>query len=547
MKKTHLFTVLFAVLATALNAQNNFGKDYFCLGEYKTANKYFEQQISQSPAESNYYLGEIAFAEGKNDEAKAFFDKGIAANPLFKLNYIGQGKLQLKTNQQAAETIFATALKKNKKNTELNVAVARAYYECGMKDIATEKIEKARKYGKKSPLVYTLEGDILVAEDKPGEAAGKFEQAIYFDPNYTVASMKCAKVYESINPTLSVEMYKKVLESHPDYTIAYRGIGNSYSQNGMYQRAIEAYTLFFAEKNYNVEDITRFAFAYFFTDQFEKSITLVDEGLALEPANFVLNRLRMYNASKVNDQVNGLNYANYFFTLKSEKADFIPLDYMSYAIILTDAGEYNKALDLFNSMLEADPNKMDVYKELYSVYSKMGESGKAADSYKKYMDLMGADYLSVLDYYQLGRAYYAAASSLLNDSTEIGKTQFKEYITKADSAFTTVCNLTPDSYTGYLWRGHTNAMLDPETTEGLAKPHYEAAANAILNKAKENNGVNENQKDLVTCYQYLGYYYYLKEDKANSTKYWHMVLALDPGNANAKAVMDEYSRPAKKK
>jgi len=546
MKKIRLFTVLFAVLATAVSAQSNFGKDYFCLGEYQTAKKYFEQHVSQSPAESNYYLGEIAFAEGKNDEAKAYYEKGIAADPLFMLNEIGLGKLQLKTDQKAAETIFATALKKNKKNVELNIAIARAYYECGMKDIAAAKIEMVRKFGKKSPLVYTLEGDILTSENKPGEAAGKYEQAIYFDPNYTVASIKCADVYESINPNLSVEMLNKVIAAHPDYTIAYRGLGNSYSQKGMYQSAIDAYTSFFAEKTYNIEDITRFASAYFFTDQFEKSIALVDEGLALDSTNFVLNRFRLYNASKVNDRVNGLNYANYFFTLKSEKG-FIPLDYMAYAIILTNAGDYNKALNIYNGILESDPNKADVYKELYTVYSKMGESGKAAASYKKYMDLMGADYVGVLDYYQLGRAYYSAASSLANDSTEVGKNLFKEDIAKADSAFTAVCNLTPDSYTGFLWRGHTNALLDPETTLGLAKPHYEAAVNAILNKAKENNGVNGNQKDLITCYQYLGYYYYLKEDKENSTKYWNMVLALDPKNANAKAVMDEYSKPAKKK
>lgn len=543
MKKTHLFTALFTVLATLANAQSNFGTDYFGLGEFQTAKNFFLKQVAQSPAESNYYLGEIAFAEGKMDEAKSFYEKGIAASPLYMLNYVGQGKLLLKSNQKEAELSFATALKKNKKDVAVNVAIARAYYECGMKDIALAKIEVARKYGKKSPLVYILEGDILKAENKPGDAAGKYEQAIYFDPNCTLASIKCAQVYGSINPGLSVEMLNKVLVAHPDYTIAYRELGNCYGLSGKYQSAIDAYKTYFAEGKYTVEDIIKFASAYYFTDQYAQSKALIDEGLERESANFVLNRLRVYNAAKLKDGVNGLAYADYFFTLKSENGTFIPLDYLSYAIILTESGQYEKALEEFNKLLEGDTDKAVIYKELYSLYNKRGDNANAALNYKKYMDLQGADYVTTVDYYTLGRAYYFAGRALLSDSTETGKALVKEYLAKADSTFGVLCGIAPDSYPGFLWRGHTNAALDPETTLGLAKPYYEAAIKIILSKE---NGAVANKKDLITCYQYLGFYYYVKADKVNATKYWTLILELDPNNANAKLVLDEYNKPAKK-
>lgn len=544
MKKKNLLTALFVVLVTVANAASNFGIVSFGVGDFQTAKTYFEQQVSQSPAESNYYLGEIAFAQGKSDEAKAYYEKGIAASPIFMLNYVGQAKLLLKSDPKAAELGFATALKKNKKDSEVNVAIARAYYECGMKDIALVKIEAAKKFGKKSPLVYTLEGDMLKAENKFGEAAGKYEQAIYFDPSYTVASIKCAQVYEAINSTLSIEILKKVIAEHPDYKIAYRDLGRSYTQNGQYQSAIEAFKTFFATGKYNVDDITKFASAYYFTDQYPQSIELVNEGLQLDSANFVLNRFRMYNAAKVKDTQHGVAYADYFFTLKSVNGTFIPLDYTTYATILSEAGQFTKALDVYNKVLETDPTRTDLYKEIFAVYSKMGENVKAAEIFQKYIDLVGADNVEALDFYQLGRAYYAAGTSLLSDSSVVDKAMAKDYLIKADTIFGTVSRLIPDSYTGYLWRGHANAAMDPETTLGLAKPYYEAAINSILSKSKE-TGINGNKKDLILAYRYLGYYFYLKEDKANSAKYWNLILELEPNNATAKQVLDSYKEVKK--
>jgi hypothetical protein len=534
MKKKLLFTALFAGFFAVSNAQSNSGTDYFALGEYGTAKEYFEQNLSKAPAESNYYLGEIAFKEGKADVAKANFEKGIAADPLYALNYVGQGKLLLKSDQKAAETLFATALKKNKKDVAVNVAIARAYFDCGMKDVALLKLEVARKVGKKSPLVYILEGDMC---EKPSDAASKYEQAVYFDPTNVVAAIKFSEVYLGINPQLAVEKLKKVVTDHPDFMIAYRDLGNGYSKNGQYLTSIESYKKYFEGGTFTAQDAITFASAYFFTDQFQESYDIINKGLALEPNNFLLNRLRVYNAAKLKDP-EGLAYSDAFFKLTSENG-FIYQDYVAKATLLSQSGDYAQALEIFNKVISEDATKPDVYKELFSVYNKKGDKVNAAKTYRKYMDLMGEQYVGVLDYYQLGRAYYSVASSSLKDSTEAGKAMVKEYVLKADSAFAKVCDLTPDSYTGYLWRGNVNCFLDLESTQGLAKPYYEAAITAILNKAKD-TGLNGNTKDLIDCYRYLGYYYYLKNDKENSVKYCDSILALDPNNATAKALKDSF-------
>jgi tetratricopeptide (TPR) repeat protein len=543
--KKHLITALFAVLVTVASAQTNYGKDYFGIGEYQAAKVYFEKQVAQSPAESNYYLGEIAWAEGKADDALNYFEKGIVADALYPLNYIGKGKTMLKANQKEAELLFSTTLKKNKKNVEVNIAIARAYYENGMKDIVPVKLEVARKIGKKSPLLYIFEGDMLAAEAKYGDAAGKYEQAIYFDPQNVVANLKCALVYESINAPLAVEKVKAVIAAHPDYTVAYRNLGRSYNQNGQYKSAIEAFKTFFAEGHYTTEDITRFASSYFFSDQYAESIVLLDEGLAQDSLNFVMNRLRMYNASKTKDP-KGLALATRFFSLKSLNGTFIYKDYLAYAAILADAGLFAESLDQYNKVIATEGPKPEFYKEMAPVYNKMKDYVKAAETFQQYIDLVGGvDVAEGADYYSLGKAWYYAGQTFMSDTTEVGLQKVKAFCTKADTAFATVSIKSPESYIGYFWRGNANAAMDPETTLGLAKPYYEQALTLLLPKVAA-NGANGYRKDLIMIYRYLAYYFYLKKDKDNCIANSNKILELDATNVTAKQLIDSFNQPAPK-
>jgi tetratricopeptide (TPR) repeat protein len=551
MKNKHFFTALFAVLVTATYGQSNIGVDYFGIGEYQAAKKYLEAQISQSPtAEVYYYLGEIAYSDGKADEAKKCYDKGLTLDPNYMLNYIGEGKLLLKTNQKEAEGKFDNALNKNKKDPGLQVAIARAYFENGMKDLALSRIDLARKYSKKSPLISILEGDMLQADRKFGESNAKYEEAIYFDPDNVVASVKSAQVFLSINPAKSVDLLKKVLAKHPDYKIAYRYLGKAYNLLGKYPDAIDAFNTFFAEKAYSVEDITIFASDYYFTDKFNESIALINEGIQLEPDNFVLNRLRMYNAAKTKDSA-AISYADHFFSLPtSATSSFITKDYTVYAQVLSNAGQYAKSLEQYQKVQASDNDNKhpELLKDIASVYTKMGDNITAAETYQKYIDLVGADNAEAMDYYQLGRSYYYAGIAFSKDASKSEKT--KESLLKADSIFAIVSQKAPDSYTGFLWRGHANAAMEPmdplhpETTLGLAKPYYEAAINAILSKGNVSSG---NKKDLIQAYRYLGYYYYVKNDKVNSTTYWNKILELDPTNSDATQVLDSFKAKDTKK
>lgn len=543
--KKHVITAFFALLATVAFAESNFGKDHFGLGEFTKAKEYFEAQLATTPAESNYYLGEIALAEGKMDAAMGYFEKGIAADPLYPLNFIGKGSILLKASQKEAELLFAAALKKNKKNPEVNVAIARAYYRAGLRDLVPIKLAIARKVAKKSPLLYILEGDMLVAEKKDGEAAGKYEQAIYFDPSNTVAALKYAEVYALINEEAAIAKVTPVTAAHPDYTVAYRTLGRVYNSVGKYKSAIEAYVKYYGAGKSDDEDLVRLASAYYFTDQYPESVELLDEGLAKDSLNFVMNRFRMYNAAKMKDST-GLRYAARFFAIKD--GNFTDKDYATYATLLAQANMYTEALEQYNKVITASAAKPETYKELATLYNQMKDYAKSAETSQKYIDMVGGiEIAEPTDYYNMGRAWYNAGQMLRNDSTPEGLTLKKDYFIKADTAFGVVSIKSPTSHISYLWRGHTNSALDPNTSLGLAKPHYEKALSMIMEKIQSGTPIATYRRDLITIYRYEAWYYFdVAKDKDSTIVYCNKILDLEPTNADAKALIDSYNVPEPK-
>ena len=133
--------------------------------------------------------------------------------------------------------------------------------------------------------------------------------------------------------------------------------------------------------------------------------------------------------------------------------------------------------------------------------------------------------------FQLGRLYYGEGTSA--DTLAVQPADRKAALEAADSVFALVAQQAPESYLGELWRARTNSAMDPETTQGLAKPFYEKVTEMLLakNEPKYNSA-------LIECYSYLGYYYLLKSDYPTSKEFWNKILAIDPNNATAKKALD---------
>lgn len=143
------------------------GIEYFKADQFDNAKDILQRNLNNpgtDKAISYYYLGAIDLKKGDKAAAKTSFDNGVAANPECAYNYVGLGEIDLLNgNTSAAESNFKKATGLDKKNYEILVLVARAYYDADPVKY-TKEIEKylakARKDSKlKEPSIYILEGE----------------------------------------------------------------------------------------------------------------------------------------------------------------------------------------------------------------------------------------------------------------------------------------------------------------------------------------------------------------------------------------------------
>ena len=524
MYKT-IYIFLISLLASYTYADNNPGIAFFKASEPDVAKQLFVQQLNGPAADKAvalYYLGEIAYEAGQSSEALKSYQQGWEASPDYPYNQVGIGKVVLKTDKAAASKAFDTATKLAKKDAELQVAIASAYHANNMENEAQTALDNARRLNAASPAIYLYEGDGLMALKKPGEAAAKYEQAIHFAPDCEEAYIKYAEVYQTVTPSLSVEMLQKVLAAHPDYLLAQRTLGNVYSQDGHYSKAIEAYRKYFAGGLYSADNLVHYASALFFDKQYAEASKMIEEGKAKATDNFLLNRLAFYNDFETGSYDKGVSEAKAFFSIPDGK--FIWQDYLYYGRLLNQAKEYEASLSALEKAQTMSDNNShpEIYKDIASVSINNGNDNKAIEAYTRYIEAAGEE-AEALDYFQLGKYYYTAASK---DSIA-----GKAYLEKADSLFAIVQNRVPTSHLGSFWQARSRSMMDPETEKGLAKPYYESSISAL-----EKNP-DKYAKELIECYRYLGYYFYLQKEMEQSKAYWNKILTLDPSNQMAKEAL----------
>lgn len=547
--KYFLGSLLSFMITISAFAQNNIGADYLSLGELKLAKEYFTKNLGQNPAQSHYYLGEIAFKEGNMAEARSSYQQALSADPLSALGTIGLAKLDLKTNTKIAEDQLKEVQKKNKKDVKIILAIAQAYLDNGMKEKATEKLQDAKKADKKSPLVYIFEGDMLAAENKPGDAAMQYDQAVNFDNNNVLARLKAARVYEYINRNTAIQMLTDVTKINPEYRIVYKELGELYRRDGFYPEAIEAYKEYFKGGDYTVEDMTRYASALYFTQQYDQARTMIQDGLAKDANNFVLYRLKMYTDNDTKDFDGAVTAGQKFFSIPLNPNDttrkYLLQDFLSYANALSETGKKTDAVDVYKKAIALDPSKINVNKDVAGILAGERMYTDAADFLAKYIELSG-EAATAQDYFQLGRYYYFgganAEADTLNMTPQEAKAKAFDLYKKAVTIYGIVQERVPDSHLGVYQQALASYRMDPDSEQGLAKPYYEKSIEVILAKSEQDDN---DKKVLVEAYSYLSYYYYLQydkgkkaEDKANIKSYAEKVLQIDPENANGKMLFE---------
>lgn len=440
-------------------------------------------------------------------------------------------KSLIQTNpSQASDEVEQLLKGKNKKNAQLVIAISRAYLNAGKMTEAETYMALAKKIDSKSAAVSLLEGDIALAKKDAGVACQMYEQAIYFDPNNEQAYVKLADIYKGANPQQAIEKLEQLKAINPSSVLADKKLAEVYYMNNNFDKAVDAYARFIDSAEATEDDLVKYAFALFLNHKFEKSLEIANKGLQRNARHAAFNRLAMYNYTDLKRYDEAQKAADAFFNA-ADKADYSYLDYMYYGHLLNALKQYDQAVIQYKKAIELDGTRTELWRQISDAYEQKNDYTNAIASYQKYYGSLPAKDQTTDLQFQLGRLYYGKGTP--SDTLTVGLVERKAALASADSVFAAIAQAAPDSYLGNFWRARTNSALDPETSQGLAKPYYEEVATLLVNK----NDPRYNSV-LIECYSYLGYYYLVANKLAESKEYWNKILAIDPANATAKKALE---------
>ncbi len=416
MKIKFLLSLLVAgsLVATAQNQGYKDGIEYYKAGQFSNARTILERTINDPSTDrslANYYLGQVALSNGDKAQAQSYFDAGIAANAETPYNYVGIGALALLNgDEDAAKDAFKQAQNLGKKNAEVSVAIARAYYNVDpvrYSQQITKAMEKARKISKNAePAIYVFEGDMLAAEENFGEAAARYETAITYDPNNPEGYVKFANAYFNVNKDFGIAKLQEYLDAHPESAMAQRELAEKLFLADRWKAASQLYGRYITNPNHFPEDKTRYAVLLYWGEDYAKSLEIAEEILAQDPSNFLMQRVQFLNQTALGNYSIAAENAQKFFA-GNPGANFTIKDYTTYAEALSGLGQDSLAVVQYETAAEHFPDNDDLLKNLSTVYARNRQHDKSAEAYEAYVKLQEKPTLT--DLFGLSGRYLNAA------------------------------------------------------------------------------------------------------------------------------------------
>lgn len=422
------FNFLLALaIGTAISANAQGYKDgieYYKAGQFDNAITLLNRNMSDpstDTAVAQYYLGQSYLAKGDKAAAKKAFDAGIAANPDCGYNYVGIGALQLMdNNKDAAKESFKKAQSLAKKNAEILVDIARAYYNADPdaydKDIA-ELIKKAHKTSKdREPAIYIFEGDRLAKAKDWNAAATQYEQAIYFDEDNPEGYVKYSRVYTYLNPEYSIQKLTELLQRRPNSALGQRELAEKYYEEGKWTRAADLYGKYIDNPNHFPEDKARYAVLLYAGQKYPEAIAISKEVLAADPDNFQVQRIVVRSLNDLKDFKQALEKSREFINNPKNADKFNASDFTTYASLLRADSLDSDAIKVLEGALVKFPDNAGVLYDISDYWFDQKDYPKSADFIEKYLQAEKEPGRS--DFYSGAVRFLGATSAMREDSVK---------------------------------------------------------------------------------------------------------------------------------
>lgn len=471
-----------------------------------------------SSPEANFELGRLYQMREMPDSAAYYFNRAGGATPA---GMVAEGRALLAQGKNAeADAKFDAAAKATKnKDAKVLTMIAQAYGESDVKDINKPltyvKTAEALSKGKDDPALMVARGDIYLLTDQGGgEAMSSFDRATAANPQSAEAFYKKGVLnVRSRNGADAKANLDKAIAINPQYAPAYKELAEMYFSSGQYDKAVSTFQQYTGMAEKSAKTDAEYASFLYLSKKYPESLAEVNKVLAVEPNNFTMNRLKAFNLYETGDYPGSLAAMDQF--LKIAPADkVLPEDNAYRSKILLKMGKGGDAISVLQKSVASttDPSKKnEALHDLASAYSSQKDYPNAIKTYRAIMATPNGD---LADQFRLGSAYSS-----------------NKQFAQADSVYNIIITAKPTYVPAYLARAEANFGLDPESTKGTAKPHYEKYLElASADPTKYRGGI-------IEANNYLGYYNLKKGDKAAATPYYQKVLEIDPSNADATNAM----------
>ena len=440
----------------------------------------------------------------------------------------------IKTNAADKGDLAKAAYKKNKKDAEALMKVARAYFEqkdtAGAIQFANYANEAGKPKYQYAP-AYLLLGDIEASYGTDGgKAAGFYNQAINFDPKNPEGYKKWAMVYRKISPSQAAKKLQDMKAMCPNEDVD-AITAHIYMLAGDEKQAYENYKKADINK-LDKTGLNEFVRCSYFTGKFEDALRAAEAGIKLEPRNPTFNRLAMFSNYELKKYDEAKAYIHKYFN-ETDSAKFSEYDHFYTALIyqaLEDKAnmyeQYDKALELVNdsSMIK----RHAILKSVSDSYLKDLEFEKALKYYNDYMACKPE--LNSDDYEGLAKIYSKNADA-------VADAQKPALISKAVDAYRTMGEKFPVQaiYAAYQCASMNN-KLDPNMTKSLAKPDYQKVVSLLESKADRDKSENTILK--YSLHYLMSNAFLIDKNKPLAKEYANKILAIDPEYGPAQQIKD---------
>lgn len=531
MKKIQLL-VIGALLACTSSARAQTiadGLRFLDNEQYVKAGNTFKSLAANAPNASNYfYLGNYYMTLERNDtakgvyadSAKVVFEKGIAADPKFNLNYVGLGHYEFFKDRPAqGKLLIDKAVKDSKgKDAELLYRAAEANVLYATTDAleANRLLDMAIKINPKNPDYYNLKGDAFMLKNDGSNAGTLYDKAKSIAPNSAKAYIKYGNILiRAKSYQVALESYLKGMAADSLYAPGYRQLGELYYKAGKFENAVQAYSKYIRMTDQRPESQFRYGAFLFLAKKYDDAILQLN---ALPPnyKNDYKYRILGYSQAEKQLPLEGLANLELFMS-KTDSSKYLASDYQYLGKLLIESGkDTSKGLYMMGKALDKDSTKKQALVDLAKQFFEGKRYLKAAEVY----DVLAARGITgPTEIYIQGQAYFFG----------------KDYV-KADTMFSRLLVLQPTSFMANLFKARSiiYQKTDPEYTKGLAKPYYEKFTMLVTGE-----NVEKYKKQLGEAYAYLGTYYGRRKDIPQAEAAFKKSLEYDPTNKTAKEAMSD--------